>query len=180
MKNRKMLLNLMSLLVFASLIAACGGGATTEAPVATEMPATEMPATEAPATEMPATEMPATEMPATEAPSAEIDPELVAAAQAEGTLTTIALPHDWCNYGEVIETFKSKYGLEVNELNPDAGSGDEIEAIRANQGNTGPQAPDVIDVGFAFGESAKAEGLLMPYKVSTWDKIGRASCRERV
>src|SRR5687768_17498407 len=174
MKTRKMLFNLLSLLLFASLIAACGGGGTTEAPPATEAPATEMPATEAP-TEAPATESPteapATEAPATEAPGAANMDELIAAAQAEGMLTTIALPHDWCNYGEVIETFKSKYGLEVNELNPDAGSGDEIEAIKANQGNTGPQAPDVIDVGFAFGEAAKAEGLLMPYKVSTWDTI---------
>lgn len=109
---------------------------------------------------------------ATEAPTGgDADPALVAAAQAEGTLTTIALPHDWCNYGEAIETFKTKYGLEVNELNPDAGSGDEIEAIKANKDNKGPQAPDVVDVGFAFGTSAKAEGLLMPYKVSTWDSI---------
>ncbi|MBL8106583.1 MAG: extracellular solute-binding protein [Anaerolineales bacterium] len=97
--------------------------------------------------------------------------DLIAAAQAEGMLTTIALPHDWCNYGEAIETFKSKYGLEVNELNPDAGSGDEIEAIKANKDNPGPQAPDVIDVGFAFGPSSKAEGLIQPYKVSTWDSI---------
>lgn len=106
-------------------------------------------------------------------PTTAADPmaDLVAAAKAEGTLTTIALPHDWCNYGEVIEGFKAKYGLAVNELNPDAGSGDEIEAIKANKDNKGPQAPDVIDVGFSFGESAKAEGLLMPYKVSTWDTI---------
>jgi putative spermidine/putrescine transport system substrate-binding protein len=97
--------------------------------------------------------------------------ELIDAAKAEGMLTTIALPHSWCNYGEVIEGFKAKYGLEVNELNPDAGSGDEIEAIKANQGNTGPQAPDVIDVGLSFGPSAKAEGLIQPYKVSTWDTI---------
>ncbi len=97
--------------------------------------------------------------------------ELVAAAQAEGTLNTIALPRDWCNYGEVIDSFKAKYGLEVNELNPDAGSGDEIEAIKANQNNQGPQAPDVIDVGFAFGDSAKAEGLIQPYQVATWDTI---------
>lgn len=96
---------------------------------------------------------------------------LIAAAQEEGTLTTIALPHDWCNYGEVIETFKAKYGIEVNELNPDAGSADEIEAIKANKDNKGPQAPDVIDVGFSFGSSSKEEGLLMPYKVSTWDSI---------
>ena len=98
--------------------------------------------------------------------------ELYAAAQAEGMLTTIALPHDWCNYGAVIEGFKAKYpGIEVNELNPDAGSADEVEAIRANQGNTGPQAPDVVDVGLSFGPSGKAENLYQPYKVSTWDSI---------
>jgi putative spermidine/putrescine transport system substrate-binding protein len=97
--------------------------------------------------------------------------ELIDAAKAEGTLTTIALPHSWCNYGEMISGFKTKYGLEVNELNPDAGSGDEIEAIKANKDNKGPQAPDVIDVGLSFGPSAKAEGLTQPYKVATWDTI---------
>ena len=163
MKARKLLFNLLSLLVFASLLAACGGGATEAPPAATEAPATEAPtemATEAP-TEA-ATEAPtgaATEAPAEGAVNMD---ELIAAAQAEGMLTTIALPHDWCNYGEAIETFKSKYGLEVNELNPDAGSGDELEAIRANKDNTGPQAPDVIDVGFSFGTTAKEEGLIQP------------------
>lgn len=97
---------------------------------------------------------------------------LYTAAKAEGQLTTIALPHDWCGYGAVIEGFKAKYpGITVNELNPDAGSADEIEAIKANKGNTGPQAPDVIDVGLAFGPQAKADGLIQPYKVSTWDSI---------
>ena len=96
---------------------------------------------------------------------------LVAAAKAEGKLTTIALPHDWCGYGDVIDGFKAKYGMTVNELNPDAGSGDEIEAIKANKDNKGPQAPDVIDVGLSFGPSAKADGLIQPYKVSTWDTI---------
>ena len=106
--------------------------------------------------------------------------ELLAAAKAEGTVTTIALPHDWCNYGQiegqpaapnVIDTFKARTGLEVNELDPLAGSGDEIEAIKANKDNPGPAAPDVIDVGLAFGPSAKAEGLLQNYKVATWDTI---------
>ena len=97
--------------------------------------------------------------------------DLVAAAKKEGTLTTIALPHDWCNYGGAIEGFKAKYGLAVNELNPDAGSGDEVEAIKANKGNTGSQAPDVIDVGLSFGPQAKKDGLIQPYKVSTWDEI---------
>jgi putative spermidine/putrescine transport system substrate-binding protein len=102
---------------------------------------------------------------------AEPSAELIAAAKKEGELTIIAVPHDWCGYGGVIDTFKAKYGLKLNELNPDAGSGDEIEAIKANKGNKGPQAPDVIDVGLSFGPSAKADGLLQPYKVSTWDSI---------
>jgi putative spermidine/putrescine transport system substrate-binding protein len=87
-------------------------------------------------------------------------------------LTTIALPHDWCNYGAMIDAFKAKYPeITVNELDPNAGSGDEIEAIKANMDNKGPQAPDVIDVGFAFGPRSKDEDLLLPYKVSTWDTI---------
>jgi putative spermidine/putrescine transport system substrate-binding protein len=101
--------------------------------------------------------------------------DLVAAAKKEGQLTVIALPHDWCGYGPIIEAFKAKYGITVNELNPDAGSGDEIEAIKANKGNTGPQAPDVVDVGLSFGPTGKAEGLFMPYKVSTWDTIPDAA-----
>jgi len=137
--------------ILAIIVAACGGGAS-----------------QAPATTTP-TEAAATEAPATVAP----DPmaALVDAAKAEGTLTTIALPHDWCNYGGVIDGFKAKYGLEVNELDPNAGSGDEIEAIKANKDNPGPQAPDVIDVGLAFGPQAKTDGLIQPYKVSTWDTI---------
>ena len=89
--------------------------------------------------------------------AAEPSAELIAAAKAEGTLTTIALPHDWCGYGGVIEGFKAKYGLTVNELNPDAGSGDEIEAIKANKDNKGPQAPDVIDVCLLYTSDAADE-----------------------
>ncbi len=97
--------------------------------------------------------------------------DLIAAAKTEGQLTTIALPHDWANYGEIIETYKSKYGLTVNELNPDAGSADELEAIRANKESKGPQAPDVIDVGVGHTETAMNDGLVAKYKVATWDSI---------
>ncbi|MCI4463057.1 MAG: extracellular solute-binding protein [Caldisericum sp.] len=97
--------------------------------------------------------------------------QLIKAAQKEGELTVIALPHDWANYGEIISTFSTKYGIKVNELDPNAGSGDEIEAIKANKGSTGPQAPDVIDVGLAWGPTAKEQGLIQPYKVQTWDTI---------
>ena len=96
---------------------------------------------------------------------------LVDAAKKEGQLTVIALPHDWCDYGDLISSFKAKYGLTINELNPDGGSGDEVEAIKANKDNKGPQAPDVIDVGLGFGPSAKADKLIQPYKVATWASI---------
>ena len=97
---------------------------------------------------------------------------LEAAAKAEGMLTVIALPHDWCNYGGVIAGFKAKYPeITLNELNPDAGSADEVEAVKANKDNTGPQAPDVVDVGLAYGPQMKADGLLQPYKVAMWDEI---------
>ncbi len=155
--------------VLGALIIAIAGCAA-PAP-ATTAPAAEATATEAAAAEATTEATAEAAAPAAEAAAPANLDELVAAAKAEGELTTIALPHDWCNYGEVIEGFKTKYGITVNELNPDAGSGDELEAIKANKDNKGPQAPDVIDVGFAFGPQSKDEGLIQPYKVSTWDSI---------
>jgi putative spermidine/putrescine transport system substrate-binding protein len=113
--------------------------------------------------------------PAASEPAASVDPmaDLIAAAQAEGMLTTIALPDDWCNYAGVIQGFKDKYNVPVTVLDPGASSGVEIEAIKANMNNPGPQAPDVVDVGFSFGEDNK--DLFLPYKVATWDTIPEAA-----
>ena len=88
--------------------------------------------------------------------------QLLPLAQKEGTLTTIALPHDWANYGEIIETYKSKFNMKINELNPDAGSADELEAIRANKDNKGPQAPDVVDVGIGYPPSRHERWSALP------------------
>ena len=96
---------------------------------------------------------------------------LIAAAKAEGNLTTIALPHSWCDYGDLLSGFTAKYGIKINELNPDGGSKDEITAIEANKDNKGPAAPDVVDVGLAFGPQGKDAGDFQAYKVSTWDSI---------
>ncbi|MCQ3936262.1 MAG: ABC transporter substrate-binding protein [Chloroflexi bacterium] len=141
MRTKNFAYQLLALFIIAAtLLSACGGGAT--------------------------------EAPSGEVPSDDPMAALYEAAKAEGMLTTIALPHDWCNYGGIIEGFKAKYpGIEVNELDPGAGSGEELEAIRANKDNPGPQAPDVIDVGLAFGPTAKEEGLIQPYKVATWNDI---------
>ena len=120
----------------------------------------------------------ATPAPASVAPSTAADPmaTLVAAAKAEGGLTTIALPRSWCNYGALLDGFTAKYGIAINNLNPDGSSQQEIDAITANKAG-GPAAPDVVDVGLSFGPKGVAAGLYAPYKVSTWSDIP-ASAKE--
>lgn len=92
---------------------------------------------------------------------------LVKAAKAEGSLNVIALPHDWANYGAVIDAFKAKYGITVNEQNPNASSKEEIDAINTNKGTD--KAPDVVDVGAAVAEQYAAQ--FAPYKVAAYDAI---------
>lgn len=100
---------------------------------------------------------------------------LAAAAKAEGTLTVITLPRDWCNYGVLMDNFTAKYGVKITDLIPDGGSQEEIDAIKANKDNKGPQAPDVVDIGLAFGEPNK--DLFLPYKVAGFNDID-ASAKE--
>lgn len=86
-------------------------------------------------------------------------------------MTIIATPPDWANYGEIFADFQVTTGVKINSLDPNAGSADELAAIEANKGNTGPQAPDIVDVGYAYGKTGKDAGDYAPYKVTTWDKI---------
>jgi putative spermidine/putrescine transport system substrate-binding protein len=92
---------------------------------------------------------------------------LIAAAQEEGELNVIALPPDWANYGEIIETFGEKYDIKVNSAQPDAASQDEINA--ANQLRGTDRAPDVFDLGQSV--ALANTDLFAPYQVSTWDDI---------
>ena len=102
---------------------------------------------------------------------ASVPQDLVKACKAEGMLSIIATPASWANYGDIFKSFEATTGVKINSLDENAGSADELAAIDANKGNTGPQAPDVIDVGYAYGSQAKDAGQIQPYKVSNWDKI---------
>jgi putative spermidine/putrescine transport system substrate-binding protein len=93
--------------------------------------------------------------------------ELIAAAQEEGELNVIALPPDWANYGEIIDTFADKYDIKVNSAQPDAASQDEINA--ANQLRGTDRAPDVFDLGQSV--ALANTDMYAPYKVETWDSI---------
>ena len=94
---------------------------------------------------------------------------LIEAAQEEGVLNVIALPPDWANYGEMLETFSEKYDIEINSASPDGSSQDELNAVTSQRGQD--RAPDVLDLGTAFARQAQAQDLLAPYQVETWEEI---------
>ncbi|MBA3782830.1 MAG: extracellular solute-binding protein [Nocardioides sp.] len=92
---------------------------------------------------------------------------LVKAAQDEGELNVIALPPDWANYEEIINTFSDKYDIEVNSDQPTAASQDEINAANDLKGTN--RAPDVFDLGQSV--ALANTDLFAPYKVETFDDI---------
>src|ERR1700734_3473309 len=94
---------------------------------------------------------------------------LVKEAKAEGQLNVITLPADWANYGAIMKDFTAKYGIKINDANPDGSSQDEINAMTQLKGQS--RAPDVLDMGTAFGVKGDQEGILAPYKVATWNDI---------
>ena len=98
--------------------------------------------------------------------------DLVAAAKKEGMLNVITLPRDWANYGMLMDTFASRYGIKIDDANPDGTSAEELQAIRSlkSQG----RAPDAVDVGPAFAITGAGEKLFQPHKVQTWDEIPEA------
>jgi putative spermidine/putrescine transport system substrate-binding protein len=97
---------------------------------------------------------------------------LVANAKKEGAINTIALPPDWANYGEIMSTFKKKYGLSLTNDNPDGSSAQENQAVSSLKGDS--RAPDVVDVGPAFAVSGTAQGLYAKYFPSTFSTIPRS------
>jgi putative spermidine/putrescine transport system substrate-binding protein len=94
---------------------------------------------------------------------------LVAAAQKEGQLNVITLPSNWANYGTIMKDFTAKYGIKINDANPDGSSQDELNAIAQLKGQS--RAPDVVDVGTAFAVKGEQSGDWAPYEVATWSNI---------
>jgi len=94
---------------------------------------------------------------------------LVKAAKAEGTLNVITLPSNWANYGTIMSDFTAKYGIKINDENPDGSSQDEINAMVQLKGQS--REPDVLDMGTPFAVKAAQMGLLAPYKVQSWAAI---------
>ena len=93
-------------------------------------------------------------------------------AKKEGQINTIALPPDWANYGEIMSTFKKKYGLKLTNDNPDGSSAQENQAVRSLKGDK--RAPDVLDVGPSFAIDGANEGLYAKYFNRYFGTVPRA------
>src|SRR5450759_3731822 len=75
---------------------------------------------------------------------------LEAAVKKEGQLNVITLPRDWANWGEIMDTFAAKYGVKIEDANPDGSSAEELQAIRSLKSQA--RAPDAVDVGPSFAQ----------------------------
>ena len=106
---------------------------------------------------------------ATSAPAGGGMNNLVAAAEREGQLNVITLPSNWANYGAIMAAFSAKYHIHITDANPDGSSQDELNAVNQLKGQS--RAPDVLDVGTAFGVEGDQEGILAPYQVATYSDI---------
>lgn len=98
-----------------------------------------------------------------------ITPALISAAKKDGHVNLIALPRDWANYGEILDTWRARYAIPYSDAIPEGTSAQEIGAIQSLQGQS--RAPDVVDVSLTYADLGKRKGLFVPYKVSTWDSI---------
>jgi putative spermidine/putrescine transport system substrate-binding protein len=94
---------------------------------------------------------------------------LITAAKQEGQLNVITLPSNWANYGTIMKDFTAKYGIKINDANPDGSSQDELNAIAQLKGQS--RAPDVVDVGTAFAVKGEQASDWSPYEVATWSNI---------
>ncbi|MEU6999457.1 extracellular solute-binding protein [Nonomuraea sp. NPDC046570] len=87
---------------------------------------------------------------------------LAEVARKEGSLNVIALPRDWVNYGEIIDTFADRYGIKVNELEPDASSRREIEAAAQLK-------PDVFDL--SLDVALANANKFAKYRIQGWQDL---------
>ena len=92
--------------------------------------------------------------------------ELIANAQEEGAINSVAMPDTWANWVETWEDLHELYGLE--HVDQDMSSSEEIAMFKA-EGVDGTK--DIGDVGQQWGPTAEAEGVTLKYRTSYWDEL---------
>lgn len=97
--------------------------------------------------------------------------DLVAQAEAEGELAIIGMPRDLFGYAEIIDLFKTKYAINVRELQPTASSSDVVEIMQQTAVQPSDQLPDVVDLTHLQAANAHSRSLFQSYQVQKWNEI---------
>lgn len=93
-------------------------------------------------------------------------------ALEEGALNLAGFSRDKCSFGTVIDSFVSKYPeISVTELMPEATSDEQLARLRTAGENPESEIPDVVQLDYLSGPSAKAEGLLQPFIANNLNEL---------
>ena len=92
--------------------------------------------------------------------------EIITAAKSEGEVNSVGMPDSWANWKGTWEDINTKYGLK--HVDTDMSSAEEIAKFKAEGKNA---TADIGDVGYEFGNIAIVQGVVQPYKPTTWDDI---------
>jgi putative spermidine/putrescine transport system substrate-binding protein len=68
-----------------------------------------------------------------------------------------------------MKDFTAKYHIHITDAIPEGSSGQELQAIQTEKGQS--RAPDVVDVGTPFAVEGAQKGYWAPYQVQSWKNI---------
>ena len=88
------------------------------------------------------------------------------AARKEGRIASVGMPDNWANWRATWADLDKLYGL--THVDTDMSSAEEIAKMEAERSNA---SVDIGDVGFEFGAIAKARGITLAYKPTTWAQV---------
>lgn len=90
----------------------------------------------------------------------------VQAADAQSRAICYNCPTEWADWGSQLRTIRTTLGIEVPADNKNSG-----QAIAAMIAEKASPVTDVVYLGGIAADSAKAAGVLAPYRPAGWDRI---------
>jgi putative spermidine/putrescine transport system substrate-binding protein len=87
-------------------------------------------------------------------------PDLERAKEQAKEFVTYGIPDDWANYGEVIQKFAQRYGFDLNHIDTDMASLQEIMKFDAEKNNARAICGDI---GIVYAAIAEQKGVVPVY-----------------
>lgn len=84
----------------------------------------------------------------------------------EGKLISYGMPDTWANYSEIFKDVENQYGIIHQDT--DMTSVEELSKFKAEKDKP---VGDIGDVGITFGDIAKSQNIVQPYKNKYWNDV---------